>query len=969
MVVTKELFTAYLNCPRKAYLKNLGTSSEQTKLGAWQKDLQNKLRQQGLDFIQKQSRHQIIEAPTATEFSKKGSALYFNCSIESEEVRSIIDAVGKLDLHVKNTQWLPYRCQSEQSADRHDKLVLAYDALCLRTVHRVDIRVGKLVNGAKKQVKRVHLHGLFKAVHAYLRQVTDLLRKEKEPPPILIRHCVECEFREQCRDKAIEADDLSLLTNMSVKERTQLQTKGIFTVNHLSYTFRPRRRSKNPHSKPDRFSCSLKALAIREKKIHVAGEPQFAIGDNDGFLDIEGIPDRVFYFLAGLRIQLNGQPVQYSFWANDYSEEKTLWKSLLRVLQTHQVSRIVHFGSFDKDFLESMNRRYSNSKGESEYVETLIRKSVNLLSVIYSRIYFPTYSNSLKDIAQYLGHHWPDEIRTGYEALLARHHWEASPDEGIKNSLIKYNASDCEALALVAQRVSELCGHLSAPKPNEDSNFVDTNKFRGWGPFKFGPVNFATPDFEYINRAAYWDYQRERIVLRSQRLSKRITLGESKKKSKYPINKVIDCRRMVVCPSCKSRKVYKWGPMRKIVHDLKFSPAGVKRWVVKYRFNRHICWTCRKTFVPRNRPWTGSKFGNGLLRYLVFLAIDLQIPQRTVIRIMNQFFGLELSPTSTGKLKKTAADFYKVTYKRILRNIITSRLAHVDETKLNLNGRSAYVWVLANQEDVAYFCSETREGSRVQEILKNFTGVLVSDFYSVYDSFECPQQKCLIHLIRDLNDDLLRQPFNEELKSLVNGFSSLVKPIVETVDRYGLKRRFLRKHKRSVHHFYRGLAKANFQTEVAVGYKKRFEKNRDKLFTFLDYDDVPWNNNAAEHAIKAFATLRRVLGGKSTEIAIQDYLILLSVCETCRYRGINFWEFLCSGCNGVDAYVKRFRSTKPIRSVNVMRLQSSRQSVKQRQGGAPEDITLRSDPDPGGTIPNAMGYETPLGKGFALPEL
>jgi hypothetical protein len=36
-------------------------------------------------------------------------------------------------------------------------------------------------------------------------------------------------------------------------------------------------------------------------------------------------------------------------------------------------------------------------------------------------------------------------------------------------------------------------------------------------------------------------------------------------------------------------------------------------------------------------------------------------------------------------------------------------------------------------------------------------------------------------------------------------------------------------------------------------YKQRFEKNRDKLFTFLRYDGVPWNNNNAEHAIKAFA--------------------------------------------------------------------------------------------------------------------
>ena len=31
------------------------------------------------------------------------------------------------------------------------------------------------------------------------------------------------------------------------------------------------------------------------------------------------------------------------------------------------------------------------------------------------------------------------------------------------------------------------------------------------------------------------------------------------------------------------------------------------------------------------------------------------------------------------------------------------------------------------------------------------------------------------------------------------------------------------------------------------------------MFTFLDFDDVPWNNNNAEHAVKAFVSLRRII--------------------------------------------------------------------------------------------------------------
>jgi hypothetical protein len=168
-------------------------------------------------------------------------------------------------------------------------------------------------------------------------------------------------------------------------------------------------------------------------------------------------------------------------------------------------------------------------------------------------------------------------------------------------------------------------------------------------------------------------------------------------------------------------------------------------------------------------------------------------------------------------------------------------------------------------------------------VKREFRGVLVSDFYAAYDSINCPQQKCLVHLMRDLNDDLFKQPFNEELKELVREFAILLKPMVETVDRFGLKSHFLRKHKIFVEYFYKTLSKYDYQSEIAVYYKKRFEKNRDKLFTFLDYDGVPWNNNNAEHAIKAFAALRKGIDGMSSDKGIREYLTLFSIRETCKY--------------------------------------------------------------------------------------
>jgi hypothetical protein len=279
---------------------------------------------------------------------------------------------------------------------------------------------------------------------------------------------------------------------------------------------------------------------------------------------------------------------------------------------------------------------------------------------------------------------------------------------------------------------------------------------------------------------------------------------------------------------------------------------------------------------------------------------------------MNRLFGFDLSCTTVNQFKRRAAEFYKDTQQNILDRIVRGRLVHADETRANIKGKLAYVWVLTNLHEVAFVYAETREGEIVQNLLREFKGVLVSDFYAVYDSIECPQQKCLIHLLRDLNAETLSNPFDEELKRIVRGFAELLRAIVQTVDRYGLKKHFLRKHLASVDRFYKKLIAPDYHSDAAIKYKKRFEKNRDKLFTFLRYDGVPWNNNNAEHAIKAFARLRNVMAGTSTEKGIEEYLTLLTVSETCKYQGLDFLDFLRSGEKDIDAFghSKRSRADK-----------------------------------------------------------
>jgi ABC-type Fe3+-citrate transport system substrate-binding protein len=99
-----------------------------------------------------------------------------------------------------------------------------------------------------------------------------------------------------------------------------------------------------------------------------------------------------------------------------------------------------------------------------------------------------------------------------------------------------------------------------------------------------------------------------------------------------------------------------------------------------------------------------------------------------------------------------------------------------------------------------------------------------------------------------MNDDLHCHLFDEEYKEIVREFSYLIKAIIDTIDKYGLLKKHLHKHKKEVAGYMSRLLSNKYKSQIAIQYQKKFKKYQEKLFTFLDHDDVPWNNNNAEMA-------------------------------------------------------------------------------------------------------------------------
>jgi hypothetical protein len=157
---------------------------------------------------------------------------------------------------------------------------------------------------------------------------------------------------------------------------------------------------------------------------------------------------------------------------------------------------------------------------------------------------------------------------------------------------------------------------------------------------------------------------------------------------------------------------------------------------------------------------------------------------------------------------------------------------------------------------------------------------------------------------------------------------------LEEIERYGPKRSRLRRYSTSVVNFFQALSDQSFNSEAARALQSRMIKNRDKLFTFIDYDGIPWNNNNAENAIRRFSYFRDDNAIFMKEIGLSNYLVMLSVYQTCRYKGINFLKFLLSRKTNIDAFAtsRRVRSRGGVelypRGFYPWHLRSLRRSMK-----------------------------------------
>jgi predicted RecB family nuclease len=592
--LTDDILLAFLQCNFKAYLKLRGEAGETSNYQRTQDRLAAAYKVVATEGLLRRHEGQlVVQGPPSLPDALQSGAALITDVVASEAGESChMDALEKHGSG-PDPMYRPVLLIRREKLTANDRLLLAYSASVLGRLQGTRPLVGRIVHGKDFSSSRVELPTLEGAVSDAIGHITDMIAAKEPPQLILNRHCSECEFRSRCSAAANEKDDLSLLTGMSVKEITALNARGIFTVRQYSYTFRPARMKRAKAKKHDH---SLQALAVRENTIYVATRPDLVEAKTVLYLDVEGLPDEGLYYLLGLTVVEGENRRHLCFWADSELDEPSIWAAFQAAIEGIEDFVLFHYGSYETKFLERMEARYG---GNAAVLARIKKSSANVLSLIYSRIYFPVHSNDLKSVVGCLGFRWSDTNASGLQSIAWRHRWEATRSEAVKQQLVTYNEEDCQALERVVQMLRSLGGQRELTGEGGGPRIAGVEEVEGPYRHRYGTPKFALPEFARLTKCAYFDYQRYKVLCRTSRRVNKVGTGKKKwKRPAWKVNREVEWGRPAACPHCGSAGLDTQTRTRKLVIDLKLFRGGLKREVTRHKACRYRCRKCLETFLP-----------------------------------------------------------------------------------------------------------------------------------------------------------------------------------------------------------------------------------------------------------------------------------------------------------------------------------------------------------------------------------
>lgn len=319
----------------------------------------------------------------------------------------------------------------------------------------------------------------------------------------------------------------------------------------------------------------------------------------------------------------------------------------------------------------------------------------------------------------------------------------------------------------------------------------------------------------------------------------------------------------------------------------------IKTFTTEHRIYSCVC-TCGKVNCP-NYPKEASNnvsYGANIETLINYMSVRQYMPTNRIKEFFEQVCKLPISEGTICNKLSRFAEKLRPEYNNILEKIKQSKCVGVDETGCKINGLKYWAWIWQTIELSYIAVSDNRGYKTIERIigdsLKNC--ILVHDCWKAqFMTLTKFHQICLAHILRELNYfiEMEKENWTTNFKNILQSAIRLKNNIDYTKkENY---QAWISRIKNQASRILEKPPKCN-NKEIQTFYK-RMKKYQDYLFVFLDYQEVPYDNNGSERGIRNFKVKLKVSTQFKTLTGAQSFAISRSIIDTAIKSKQNIFEY------------------------------------------------------------------------------
>lgn len=316
--------------------------------------------------------------------------------------------------------------------------------------------------------------------------------------------------------------------------------------------------------------------------------------------------------------------------------------------------------------------------------------------------------------------------------------------------------------------------------------------------------------------------------------------------------------------------------------------------VTRFRIHVGNCSNCGKRVQGRDAKQTSdaigaaaSQVGPEALSLAAMLNKQLGIPLGKTTTVLQQAFGLSLTPGGLSQALTRMAQRCEPTYQSLITQVRSAVSVTMDESGWRVGGRLCWLWAAVSDDTTVYGILPGRGYEQAVQLLgEDFDAFLIHDGWSIYYQFiHAYHQSCNRHLINRC--DLLLENAKPGAAVFPRAVKAILLKGLDLRDRYADRQ--LSEH---------GLASLTGKLEAELlrridrDYRNDANRKLAKhlrhefpyLFTYLKCPGLEATNWRGEQAIRPAVVARKVWGGNRTPEGAHAQEILTSVFRTSRQR-------------------------------------------------------------------------------------